>query len=485
VSQQESDVSRRTFIAGTTSATAAVAAGSLVTNADLENINAQVNTNSGPSALRITDMRIAHSFRSMLIRLDTNQGISGYGEIRYDCSKAHGLMLKSRIVGMNPCNVAEIFRKIKKHGGFGCDGGGVSGIEVACWDLAGKAWGVPVWQMLGGKMRDRVRLYCDTVSMPTGERMGNHLKERIAAGWTFCKMDLHAGGMDEATGRQGSTVGMYTRPAPDPTANRPVRSGFTGSMRGASGTNTMIPMGDYNPYGEHLFTSTFFTDKALDWLADYCETVRSIVGYEIPIATDHYGHFPIETFIKFARRLDKYNLAWYEDVVPWFYPDQLRRLKDACTTPICTGEDVYLAEGFKDLLEKQAISVIHPDLANLGGILETKKAIDLATQYGVASCIHNNNGPITMFASAHAAAAGDQFLACEFHQADVPDFWDRVRRTGKPNDPIIDRGYFTVPDAPGLGVEINMDVLGKSIREGGLFAPTTEWDNETSFDGHM
>jgi gluconate/galactonate dehydratase len=469
------NLSRRTFITGTTSATAAVAAGSLVTNADLESISGNMNTNSGPSALRITDMRIAHSYRSMLMRLDTNQGISGYGEIRYDASKAHGLMLKSRIIGMNPCNVAEIFRKIKKHGGWGCDGGGVSAVEVACWDLAGKAWNVPVWQMLGGKMRDRVRLYCDTVSMPTGEAMGNHLKERIAAGWTFCKMDLHAGG------EGGNSAGMYTRPAPDPTAIRPVRRSF-----GTLGDDQKgVPMGAYNPYGEHLFTSTFFTDKGLDWLADYCETVRSIVGYEIPIATDHYGHFPIETFIKFARRLDKYNLAWYEDVVPWFYPDQLKRLKEACTTPICTGEDVYLAEGFRELFEKQAISVAHPDLANMGGILETKKAIDLATQYGIASCIHNNNGPVTLFASAHAAAAGDQFLACEFHQADVPDFFDRVRRTGKPNDPIIDRGYFAVPDAPGLGVEINMEVLGKSLREPGLFAPTTEWDNETSFDGHM
>src|ERR1035441_4351396 len=201
MSQQESRVSRRTFITGTTSATAAVAAGSLVTNADLENIAADVNTNSGPSKLRITDMRIAHSFRSMLIRLDTNQGISGYGEIRYDCSKVHGLMLKSRIVGMNPCNVAEIFRKIKKQGGFGCAGGGVSGVEVACWDLAGKAWGVPVWQMLGGKFRDHVRMYCDTTSRPPGETMGQHLKERMAAGWTFLKMHLRPGGSDEATGR--------------------------------------------------------------------------------------------------------------------------------------------------------------------------------------------------------------------------------------------------------------------------------------------
>ena len=166
-------------------------------------------------------------------------------------------------------------------------------------------------------------------------------------------------------------------------------------------------------------------------------------------------------------------------------PTTSGRLKEACTTPICTGEDVYLAEGFRDLLEKQAISVIHPDLANVGGILETKKAIDLATQYGVASCIHNNNGPITLFASAHAAAAGDQFLACEYHAADVPHFLDRVRRTDKPHDPIIDRGYFEVPNGPGLGLEINMDVLRANIHEGGFFEPTTQWDDEMSFDGHM
>jgi gluconate/galactonate dehydratase len=474
MSQDNKNVSRRTWLTGTTAATAAVAAGSLVTNADLENLNAQVNTNSGPSALRITDMRIAHSERSMLMRLDTNQGISGYGEIRYDASKTRGLMLKSRIIGMNPCNVAEIFRKLKKLGGFGCAGGGVSAIEVACWDLAGKAWNVPVWQMLGGKMRERVRVYCDTTSMPDGEGMGKHLKERMAAGWTFLKMDLRAGG-------QGNGGGFYTGPAPDPTANRPVRRSF-----GALPDNqAKVPMGAYNPYGDHLFTATFFTDKALDWLDNYVSTVRSIVGYEIPIGTDHYGHMPIETFIKFARRMDKYNLAWYEDVVPWFFPDQLRRLKDSCTTPICTGEDCYLVEGFKDMFDKQAISVAQPDLANFGGILETKKLIDLATQNGVASCIHNHNGPITLMACVHAAAAGDQFLALEYHQADNKTFLDRIRRSDKPKDPIIDKGFITVPNGPGLGIEINMDVLKANLREPGLFEPTTQWDGETDFDGHM
>jgi len=114
--QSNVKVSRRTWLTRSTKATAAVAVGSLVTNADLENLTAQVNTNSSPSKLKITDMRIAHSDRSMLMRLDTNQGVSGYGEIRYDASKTRGLMLKSRIIGMNPCNIAEIFRKIKKQG---------------------------------------------------------------------------------------------------------------------------------------------------------------------------------------------------------------------------------------------------------------------------------------------------------------------------------------------------------------------------------
>ncbi|MFC1561205.1 mandelate racemase/muconate lactonizing enzyme family protein [Candidatus Latescibacterota bacterium] len=477
--QTKTNVSRRTFITRTTAATAAVAAGSLVTNADLENVSAHMNTNSSSTDLKITDMRFAHSERSMLIRLDTNQGISGYGEIRYDATKTTAMFLKSRVIGMNPCNVAEIFRKIKKHGDFGTAGGGVSAVEVACWDLAGKAWGVPVWQMLGGKMRDRVRLYGDTRGEPDGEAMGNHLKQRVADGWTFLKMDLRAGG------RRGSVEGMYTGPAPDPTANRPVRrGGGTAIGRPVPEEEVGLPMGRYNPYGDHLFTSTFFSEKALDWLDDYCATVRDIVGWEIPIATDHYGSMPIETFIKFARRLDKYNLAWYEDVVPWFYPKHLRRLKDSCTTPICTGEDVYMCEGFKELFENEAISVAHPDLANFGGILETKKLIDLATENGVASCIHNHNGPITLFASVHAAAAGEHFLACEYHQADNPTFLDRVRRSDKPNDPIIDQGFVAVPNGPGLGFEINMDVLKENLREPGLFEPTPEWDNETSYDHH-
>ena len=138
--------------------------------AELEAYPQNVNRNSKPSELKITDMRIAElregssTWTRTVIRLDTNQGLRGYGEGYLGGSKTSALILKSRIMGMNPCNVSEIFYKIKQHGSHGVMGGGVSAVEMACWDLAGKAWGVPVWQMLGGKFRDRILLYADTTS---------------------------------------------------------------------------------------------------------------------------------------------------------------------------------------------------------------------------------------------------------------------------------------------------------------------------------
>ena len=209
-------------------------------------------------------------------------------------------------------------------------------------------------------------------------------------------------------------------------------------------------MGADNPYGEHLFTSTFL-HRQRHWIG-WRTTVPLCA-----VLSAMRSRLPRTTTVTFpSRPLSSSRGDWISTTWPgtktWCRgstPTNSGRLKDACTTPICTGEDVYLAEGFKELLEKQAISVIHPDLANLGGIMETKKAIDLATQYGVASCIHNNNGPITLFAGAHAAAAGDQFLAMEYHQADVPHFLDRVKRTDRPNDPIIDKGYHHGAERPG------------------------------------
>src|SRR5436309_1762771 len=152
-----------------------------------------VNTNSKPSDLKITDLRVAVVARapmtSPIIRIDTNQGIYGLGEVRDGASKNYALMLKSRLLGENPCNVDKLFRKIKQFGHHARQGGGVCGVEMALMDLAGKAYGVPAYVLCGGKFRDQVRIYCDTPNEPTGEAMGHKLKARMARGFTMLKMD--------------------------------------------------------------------------------------------------------------------------------------------------------------------------------------------------------------------------------------------------------------------------------------------------------
>ena len=126
-----------------------------------------VNTNSRPSDLRITDIRVAEitgaPFRSALLKIYTNQGLVGFGEVRDGASATYALMLKSRLLGENPCDIDRLFRRIKQFGGHGRQGGGVSGVEIALWDLAGKAYGVPIYQMLGGRFREK----CASTAIPT------------------------------------------------------------------------------------------------------------------------------------------------------------------------------------------------------------------------------------------------------------------------------------------------------------------------------
>src|ERR1051326_4736952 len=169
-----------------------------------------VNRGSSPSDLKITDLRVAvvkdAPFVCPLIRIDTNQGIYGLGEVRDGASKTYALFLKSRLLGENPCNVDRIFRKIKQFGGHSRQGGGVCAVEMALWDLAGKAYNVPVYQMLGGKFRDRIRCYADTTESRDPKVYGQRLKARKEQGFTWLKMDL---GVDLV----GDVPGAVTRPA--------------------------------------------------------------------------------------------------------------------------------------------------------------------------------------------------------------------------------------------------------------------------------
>ena len=441
------------------------------------------NQKIDPATLKITDMRFADidgaPKRCTLIKLYTNQGLVGYGEVRDASSKTYALMLKSRLLGENPCNVDKIMHKIKQFGGHSRQGGGVSGVEIALWDLAGKAWGVPVWQLLGGKYRDKIRVYCDTDADGkdnTGHAMGLALKKRLEMGFTFLKMDLGIGILMDKPGTLCAPLGFLDdmkRYAP-----------HILNVQGGSVTADMVARQESYSIvtTAHPFTGIHITEKGLDVLEQYVREVREVIGYEVPLAIDHFGHVCVEDCIRFARRMEPYNIAWMEDMVPWIYPDQLARLRSATTIPVCTGEDIYLKEGFAELFKKQAVSVIHPDILTCGGALELKKIADMADENGVAVAIHMAESPIAALAAIHTAAAMHNVLAMELHSVDVPWWQDLVIG---PEKPFVKDGFVTVPNTPGLGIEsLNEALIAEHINPAipGIWEPTDEWNTEFSND---
>ncbi len=411
-----------------------------------------VNQNSRPSDLRITDMRIANiaglPFRATLIRIDTNQGISGYGEVRDGASKTFALMLKSRLIGENPCNVDKVFRKIKQFGHHARQAGGVCGVEMALMDLAGKAYGVPAYMLAGGKFRDKVLCYCDTDSILDGKKMGQRLKRRMEDGFKFLKMDVGIGLLREVPNALISP--------PDMLQTRDIMHSFTGIQ---------------------------ITDIGINHLVEYVGAVRDEIGYEVPLAVDHFGHIGLKSCIRLGKALDQFTLAWYEDMIPWQHTEQWVQLARAVDTPVCTGEDIYLKEGFIPLLENKAVEIIHPDLASSGGILETKKIGDLAQDHGIAMAMHFAGSPISCMANVHCAAATENFLVLENHSVDYPAWNELV--DGLPR-PLIQDGHINVPETPGLGfTDVNDDLMRDHLdpRDAVYFDMHTEvWDSERSHD---
>ncbi|MPZ19701.1 MAG: mandelate racemase/muconate lactonizing enzyme family protein [Luteitalea sp.] len=441
---------RRSFVKSFGVGAAGLGAASLVTDESLEAITQNVQTASKPSDLKITDLRTAVVVKAPmtcpLIRIDTNQGISGYGEVRDGAHEKYALFLKSRILGENPCNVDKIFRKIKQFGHHARQAGGVCGVEMALWDLAGKAYGVPAFQMLGGRFRDRVRLYADTRQGADATEQGKLLKERMDRGITFLKQDFGIGLLRDIPG----------------TLSMPLGYEYRGSQ------NVM-----------HPFTGIEITDKGIEWLSDYVGEIRTVVGSEIPLSTDHYGHIGVNSCIKLARAMEKHNLAWMEDMVPWQLGELMKQIKDSTTVPILTGEDIYLKEEFIKLIDMGAVDMIHPDLASSGGLLETKKIGDYAMEHGVAMAMHFAGSPVSFMANVHCAAATENFIALEHHSMDIP-WWEDLVTSPKP---LVEKGFAIVPELPGLGVELNEEVVKQHLRpDSGYFDPTPEWDEMRTND---
>ncbi len=430
-----------------------------------------------PEDLKITDIRFADiddaPKRCTLVKVYTNSDIVGYGEVRDASSRTYAAMLKSRILGENPCNVEKIFRRIKQFGGSSRQAGGVCALEVACWDIAGKAWGVPVWQLLGGKFRSKIRCYCDTDSQGGGRDMGAALLERMKMGFTFLKMDLGIELLMDVPGALCAPLG------------------FLETMRQYKKTVFSTPHGSIDPRAmrgdaydlfntAHPFTGIHITETGLDYLENYLAEVRQTIGYEVPLAIDHLGHIPLEDCIRLARRLEKYNLSWMEDALPWQMTDAWKTLHAATTMPLGTGEDIYLKENFRPLLESGALAVVHPDVLTAGGILETKKIGDMAEDFGVQMNLHMAESPIGCLAAVHVAAATRNFMSLELHSVDVPWWGDLVKPALR-----YDGGFIDVPNAPGLGIEsLNEELISAHLHADYPVAweSTSHWDKEWSND---
>jgi len=429
---------------------------------------AKVSRASSPSELKITDMRYALTTvlgGTAIIRIDTNQGIYGLGEVRDGADVRYALMLKSRILGMNPCNVEMVFKSIRQFGGPSRQAGGVCGVEMALWDLCGKAYGVPAWQLLGGRYRDKIRLYADTPESKSEEEQLKLIKYRTEdQGYTWLKMDLSIG---ELRGIPGTLVN---------------------SKFWETNDKQLAQWGDqsnYMSYGntQHPFTGIQITEKGLEELAKIAEHARSLVGYDIPLSTDHYGHFDLNNGIRLGHALEKYRLAWMEDIVSWELTDQWKTMSDTLETPLLTGEDIFLLKNFKPLIDIHAVDIVHPDLSTSGGLLETKRIGDYAEEHGVAMAMHQAGTPVSFMACVHCAAATQNFLALEHHSVDLT-WWESLVKTTD-NRQLITKGFANVPlEAPGLGIELNEDVVKEHLhaKDKSFFAPTTEWDDKRSHD---
>jgi len=434
------------------SSAALLAGGAVVSAAPVEAEIKGVNTASSPSTLKITDMRYAVIVKPgpspcVLIRIDTNQGVYGLGEMRDIAGPQYALVLKSRLLGENPLRIDYLFQKIQQFGGNARQAGGVCAVEMALWDIAGKVYNIPIYQMLGGKWRDRIRIYADTTESDDPGGYGRRAKERKAMGLTWVKMDL---GINVLKGMDGTVM----EPA---------------------------GMSQWELRDQpHPFVATEVTDKGIERLSEYVAAVRDNIGYDTPLSMDHLGHIGVKSVIRLGKAYEKYNLEWMEDVIPWYYTDLLKEIREASPTPILTGEDIYKIEDFETLCREHAVDKIHPDLATSGGILQTHRIGNMAFNYGVPMAMHMAGTPVANAASVHCAAATRNFLALENHSLDVPWWQDLVEGPAKP---IISEGYITVPEGPGLGVTLNDDVCRQHLKPGTeYFAPTPQWDEPQSWD---
>jgi L-alanine-DL-glutamate epimerase-like enolase superfamily enzyme len=412
--------------------------GSLVGLAATKALGAQQGSSQkrpGSVPIKITDLKCAIIGRNPVIRIVTDQGISGYAqaESAKPYLKPMVAYYKDYLIGEDPTDVNRVMIRLRRMGAFKPWGAAVSSIEIALWDIAGQVAGLPVYKLLGGKIHDRVCAYGNSenvtpiFSPPTPQvyaELAAQMKE-AKEGFKLVKFP----------------VGFH---------NAPMMNAIPDTWYGQRWTGRNPPYMDRGP----------MTERGIENAVACVEAVKKVLGDQIGLAFDCGPGWVPKDALRFARAVEPYHLAWLEDIItgdytPYPNAQVYKELKDGTVTPIHTGEEIYLRENFKDLIEMQAVDVIGPDPEDVGGIAELKWIAEYADLHGIQVAPHGIfDGLFGLAAQVHLGAVCPQnYIGFEYAKGQ-PDWWYDII-DGLPN-PIVKDGYIDVWDKPGLGVTFNV-----------------------------
>ena len=390
--------------------------------------------------MKITDLKCAIVGDYPLVRITTDEGIDGYGQAESykPYLKPHVLFYRDLILGADPTNVERVMLRIRRMGAFKPWGSSVSAIEMALWDIAGKAAGLPIYKLLGGKVRDRVRVYNGAVRFPLGGQSPEDYAENVA------KMKAAAEGFSII--KQGI--------------------GFHSAMPFEVADYTY---GEVTRGGRHP-NRGLLTERGLNHVIACVEAMKDVLGDEVGLALDCGPGFMVPDAIRLAKALEPLNVMWLEDLItgdytPYVLADLYREVTRSTSTPIHTGEQIYLRQNFKELFEKQAINIVGPDPADVGGIAELKWVAEYADLHGILMAPHGTgDGLIGLAALVQVAATlPHNYIAFEY-PVGKPDWWYDIVE-GLP-DPIVQESFIDVWDKPGLGVTINAEKARRYLPQG-------------------
>jgi len=382
--------------------------------------------------MKITDLKCAVIGTNPVVRIVTDEGISGYGEIEAykPYLKPQVLHYGQFIIGQDPTDVERVMLRIRHRGGFKPWGSAVSAIEMALWDIAGKAAGVPVYKLLGGKVRDRVRVYNGAVRTP----MVGSSPEEYAA----------------------NTAKMLE-----------AKEGFSIIKQGI-GFHSQMPRNVPNFYYGTPSPERFhgnnerglLTEQGLKHVVACVEAMKEVTGDKVGLALDCGPGWTVPDAIRLAKALEGLNLMWLEDLITGDYTPHVsanvyREVTRASTTPIHTGEQIYLRQNFRELIEGHAVHIIGPDPCDIGGIAELKWVAEYADLHGILIAPHGTGDGLLGLAALVQVCATlpNNYIAFEYPTGQ-PDWWYDIVE-GLPN-PIVKDSFIEVGDQPGMGVEFNI-----------------------------